>query len=142
VTSTGGRGSYDNDWKWICNRYHEDVYLRSDILCRYDVCIIINRSTTTGTLRGVCMPVNQYIITEEQLYLLDKMTYIPPIVRPVLKEVRSHPYQSERDKVLDKLIKAIDRQRVAVGANPSKVEGLSLAIDIVESFRQQAGEWG
>ena len=41
-----------------------------------------------------------------------------------------------REELLDKIIKRIDRQRVAVGANPSKVEGLSLAIDIVESFRR------
>jgi hypothetical protein len=47
---------------------------------------------------------NQYIITEEQLQRLvmdkDSVTFA---IENVVYEVRSHPYQSERDKVLELL---------------------------------------
>jgi hypothetical protein len=44
------------------------------------------------------MPVNQYIITEEELNLINDDFPITAM------RIRSHPYQSEREKVLDELI--------------------------------------
>jgi hypothetical protein len=51
------------------------------------------------------MPMNQYIITEEEL--LDTRSYIyhedEEAFIKIERNVRSHPYQSERKKMLDEL---------------------------------------
>lgn len=46
----------------------------------------------------------------------------------------------ERKKLIDKIISGVERQRKSVSAYPQKVEALSLAIDVVESFRKSGDE--
>jgi hypothetical protein len=46
----------------------------------------------------------------------------------------------EREIVLNKIISGIERQRKDILAYPQKVEALSLAIDVVESFRKSKQE--
>jgi hypothetical protein len=79
------------------------------------------------------MPVNQYIITEEQLSDLEKRgsgskDCIGGFREDIAKEIRSHPYQSERDidewcKVHSEVIKDIQTSAYREGYHDGEVVG-------------------
>jgi len=84
------------------------------------------------------MTPNQYIITEEQIVRMCPKAeqYCNCPLCTVIREVRSRPYQSERDKVLDKLEQwAWDNRSVFF--NNNAYNPLLLKI---EELRQKAGE--
>ena len=54
---------------------------------------------------------NQYIITEEQIANIEEHGWIDAF--HTLDQVRSHPYQSERDKVLDEMLAALQNEGMA-----------------------------
>jgi hypothetical protein len=59
---------------------------------------------------------NQYIITEEQLKKITQFGGVEKLCIDSLRqqladEIRSHPYQSERDKVLKLVADAIENQK-------------------------------
>jgi hypothetical protein len=82
---------------------------------------------------------NQYIISEEQLQRGHE--YMSKTGRKKYeREIRSHPYQSERDKVLNLLIK---RMKEANNDDPSEWTWQQIIYQIEQvrvELRQQAGE--
>jgi hypothetical protein len=78
---------------------------------------------------------NQYIITEEELNLINDDFPITAM------RIRSHPYQSERD-ILDELVKfLIIEYDDAAGFDDMKRMGILLMIiNKMSQLRQQAGE--
>jgi hypothetical protein len=87
VTSTGGRGSYDNElfsqhphWDWISDGY----YILYNNVCNYI------------KVRGVCMPVKKLYIVDNDMISELQWTNISRL--EFIEKIRSHPYQSEQDK--------------------------------------------
>jgi hypothetical protein len=70
------------------------------------------------------MTPNQYIITEEKLQKYEGLGH-----SELLYEIRSRPYQSERDKVLDEVWKRW-----------SEHDYTKSLWDILQELRQKAGE--
>jgi hypothetical protein len=80
---------------------------------------------------------NQYIINEEKLCEIYN-SQSKTILKRVVKEIRSHPYQSDRDKVLDELVEwriEYMKTRGRGFAEYLAAEGRKIA-----ELRQQAGE--
>ena len=113
------------------------------------------------TLRSVCLPMNRYIITEEDIctirdYVLgafyegENKEKIYDLLESQFSVMRSHPYQSERDKVLNNklasrykalLVQCMDtiediRRKYTIA--PKSCKSCS-AYDLCEELRQ-AGE--
>jgi hypothetical protein len=82
---------------------------------------------------------NQYIITEEQLDILYKfIQHCPDYVTTIGQEVRSHPYQNERDKVLD--LTSLEFAHLVFMLGGCKCEMCQrISVKLVK-LRQQAGE--
>jgi hypothetical protein len=89
---------------------------------------------------------NQYIITKEELKELVACSWHKEMV----KEIRSRPYQSERDKVLDELDKKVMKRtdellsEFHINCGDRYIWeyrlGLGEVLDMIEELRQKAGE--
>ena len=86
---------------------------------------------------------NQYIITEEEL--LDTRSYIyhedEVAFSRIESKVRSHPHQSERDKVLDELDMYLDGELER--ASQFNAMGTFALLEVkrkIKGLRQKAGE--
>jgi hypothetical protein len=91
---------------------------------------------------------NQYIIDEEQLQSVERDDFSDQLFR----DVRSHPYQSERDTVLDELDKMIMKRtdellkEFRALQTPKSILvwerrlGVGEVLDMMAELRQQAGE--
>jgi hypothetical protein len=107
--------------------------------CKYMIWLDINSPTycTRGRTPAGGRTMNQYIITEEQLQRVTGR-YTPQELRELVNEVRSHPYQSDRDTVLDELI--VWREK-AYHTVPGNYVGLWREEEKhLKELRQQAGE--
>jgi len=74
---------------------------------------------------------NQYIITEEQLKKYEGLFFLDDDALHDFKVIRSHPYQSERDTVLDELLERFD--------DDTNYNGWYVRETLIEKLRQ-AGE--
>ena len=91
---------------------------------------------------------NQYIITEEDIHCL--FDYFQAALdgeenKKALKRLfdqqcgvmRSHPYQSERDKVLDELTRLLDEHTLTYRVSPDRnIIKKSFMYDIIAELRQ------